>query len=233
MMRPSWIDCVFLMKKHFLCVEQQTQLSCGKVKILMMLLNMNMNMIHQRSVCGVLWWKRYVSPPKNLVKCCTTLLLLCLCLSGQGVSDHRIGKGGPIPWHPHSSDFLFWRFVKDIAYCEKVHGVYELHDSHQLKSALLMKCLPISSEKTEYCLEGFCVTSGAHIEIDRAHKCCEVQCLKMSQFLQYTVWLKDKLCACMHVLIPFKARHPVYFKDLWFSFEIFFLYIQCGILTLW
>jgi hypothetical protein len=44
---------VFLMKQHFLCEEQSVLF--GQVKILMKLLNMNV--IHWRSMCGVLWWE--------------------------------------------------------------------------------------------------------------------------------------------------------------------------------
>jgi hypothetical protein len=47
--------------------------------------------------------------------------------------DHWIGSGGPIPCSPRSPDLtpldiLFWGFVKDVAYCEKVQDVNELHD---------------------------------------------------------------------------------------------------------
>jgi len=43
-MSPTLTDCVFLIKKHFMCVEQSTGTTVmyGEVKILMMLLNMSM-----------------------------------------------------------------------------------------------------------------------------------------------------------------------------------------------
>jgi hypothetical protein len=51
-----------------------------------------------------------------------------LCLSGQEVSDHWLGRGGPNLWPLHSPDltpldFLFWGFVKDIVYHEEVQNM--------------------------------------------------------------------------------------------------------------
>jgi hypothetical protein len=46
-------------------------------------------------------------------------------------------------------------------------------------------------QKTEYHLDVCHATNGAHIEIYWAYKkLCEVQCLEIYQFFQYTSWLK-------------------------------------------
>jgi hypothetical protein len=114
-------------------VEQTIGTCCvWGVKILIMLLNMNNSL--KVNVCCALtknkvigpfffqgsyddWWHFSGCDGEHcfascacgkifpVTWCTTSLLPSCLCPSRLGVlSDHWIGRGGPIPWPPHSPD---------------------------------------------------------------------------------------------------------------------------------
>jgi hypothetical protein len=84
----------------------------------------------------------------------STLLLLCWCLSRQGVSRSLVSRrGAPFPglfvlqiWL--LLDFSFWGFVKDNIYREKSAKCMScVTESSELKCVLPMKHLPAPVEK--------------------------------------------------------------------------------------
>jgi hypothetical protein len=61
-----------------------------------------------------------------------------------------------------SSGFFFWRFVRDIAYREKIQNVKELHDrTVRAAECFTDEMLAITWQDTDVCR----VTNDAHIEI--------------------------------------------------------------------
>jgi hypothetical protein len=147
------------------------------------------------------------------VRWCTTSLLPCSCLSGQGVSwslDRKRGAHSLPSRSPGLSllDF-FWKCVTDNFYCERRCQMWmsSVTESSELQNALLMKCLSRSGENLNIVYE-CCTTNGAHIEIYRVHKkLCEMQWLKVYQFLRHALWLKIYKC---FILLPFKTGYSVF-----------------------
>jgi len=103
--------------------------------------------------------------------CTTSLLPLCSCLCGEGVSWSVCRKR-----ETHfltlsfsrfgTSGVFFWGFVKDIVYCEEVQNVNELRD-RIVEAAVYVTSETLANiwQETKYCLEVCHATNGAHIEI--------------------------------------------------------------------
>lgn len=124
--------------------------------------------------------------------CINKLLLLCSCLSKQGVSWILYRKSWPSSFGTCSTDFsplhfLFGKFIKDSDYSEKVQNVNQLHE-RIVRAAVCIRNEILTSAwwEPEYGLEMCCATNGEHIQIYiyLAHKTlAEIQCLKMYPFL--------------------------------------------------
>jgi len=171
-------------------VEQLTGIivAYGKVKILMMLLNMSD--IHQRSMCSVLWWKAMLmvlSFCKNLqwlvtffynfVSCPCGIVLhidgapphfTSSCFSGQVFSWSLDRKWGPFPGpltlHIWLLDFFFWGFLKDFFLWKSARFERVTWQNHQSCRVHYQRNSDIWRE-TEYCLRVCHTTADTHIEI--------------------------------------------------------------------
>ena len=63
----------------------------------------------------------------------TGLVKIMLTLMDHTFSGQWIGRSGPLPWPPHSSDlkpcdFLLWGMVKERVYSGKIRDITDLKD---------------------------------------------------------------------------------------------------------
>jgi hypothetical protein len=105
------------------------------------------------------------------------------------------GRRGSITWPSCSPEFIsldfFYGFLKFVVYREKLH-LNELRDRIiRTAECVTIEMLVTTRPETEYRFDVCSGTYGAHIGICYARKkLCEVHCLKMYRFVQYTLWVK-------------------------------------------
>ena len=85
--------------------------------------------------------------------------------------DRWIGRDGPIPWPPSSSDitplaFFLWGYVKDIGYRTKVRDMTDLKQRISNAIATIDEAmLQRTWQEIEHHLDVLRATNGAHIEV--------------------------------------------------------------------
>jgi hypothetical protein len=137
------------------------------------------------------------------------ILQSCSYSSGQGVSWPLNRKRGGYDLVPsfsilNSSGFLLLGICKIHFYRWRVHNMNELRDrTVRAAERISNEMFPSTWWETEYRLDVCRASNGAHTEIYRAHeKLCEIQCLKMYRFIQYTLWLDIYNVLFLFLIMP-------------------------------